>query len=253
MDARKLKGREGIVSMRIVFLFVPVLILLSSSLAQAVDVWNITEDTDIHSGFYPFINIYDTHPEHTTVNMYGGGSDYIATYDESTLNFYDGSAQVGACDNSIINITGGTLNGVDAYNYGIVNFYSTAISTSLGAFDYGIANLYGGTVGHIGAVGVGEINLYYGVITDSLSAYDSANLNLYVYDFNYDPSGGIYDGGKITGYWILDDSYFDISLYGSDTFSHINVIPEPAALSLFGIGFLILFRKKNFKNDRKHS
>ncbi|UCF42783.1 MAG: hypothetical protein JSV99_09360 [Planctomycetota bacterium] len=202
------------------------MILLSSSSAQAADVWNITEDTDIYSGFYDFINIYDTPPDNTTVNMYGGASDYITTYDESTLNFFGGQAEVGACDYSIINISGGTLNGAEAYNYGIVYFSGSAVSNRLISSDFGIINMTGGTVGRIGVGGSGVVNVYMGNITDKISAGGSSIINLYAYDFNYDPSGGIYDGGKITGYWILDDSYFDIDLYGSDTFSHIYVIPK---------------------------
>ena len=217
-------------------------ILLLGAAASAYPNWDIYDDTDIYDGNYGLINIYDTPPNSTTVNMYGGFADYISTFDSSTLNFFDGSAQIGANNNSIINITGGTLNGADAYNYGTVNFYNGAISTSLGAYDYGISNLYGGTIDHMGAVGSGEVNIYSGLIMDSLSAYESSILNLYAYNFYYDPTGGNYDGGKITGNWILDDVYFDISLYGSDTFSHINVVPEPATLFLFALGTLFLKR-----------
>ncbi len=51
-----------------------ILILCGVNPAQAATVWDINEDTDIYSGFYPLINIYDTPQDHTTVNMYGGTS-----------------------------------------------------------------------------------------------------------------------------------------------------------------------------------
>jgi hypothetical protein len=217
-----------------------VVIFLSIIPVQSYAILDIYSDTDIYSGFYDFINIYDTPPDHTTVNMYGGGSDYITTYDESTLNFFDGSAQVGACDYSIINITGGTLNGAETYNYGTIYFSGSSVSTRLIAHDFGIINMSGGTVERLSAGDSGIANVYMGDIIDEISAYGSSIINLYAYDFNYYPSGGIYDGGKITGYWILDDSYFDIDLYGIDTFSHINVIPEPTTLILLAVGGLML-------------
>ena len=236
-----------------IFAILTAILLFGAAASPAYADLDIYEDTDIYGGSYWFINIYDTPPDHTTVNIYDVNSDYITTYDESTLNFFGGSAQIGANNNSIVNITGGNLNGADAYNYGTVNFYDGAISTSLGAYDHGISNVYGGTIDHIGVVGSGEVNIYSGLIIDSLSAYESSILNLHAYNFYYDPTGGDYDGGKITGNWILDDVYFDISLYGSETFLHINVVPEPTMFILFGIGSLMLLCKNNSKNNTKYS
>ena len=98
-------GREDKINVRIALLFILTNLLLSAPLSKAADTWNITEDTDIYSGFYPLINIYDTPPNHTTVNIYGGGSDYITTYNQSTLSFFDGHAE--AWNNGTVNFSGG--------------------------------------------------------------------------------------------------------------------------------------------------
>ena len=95
MKAQKLRGREEILSARIVFLFALVLILLAAT-SQALAGWDIYHDTDIHSGTYGLIDIYDSPPDNTTVNFYGDLADYIGTHDSSTLNFFSGEAEIGA-------------------------------------------------------------------------------------------------------------------------------------------------------------
>ncbi|MHC4069448.1 MAG: hypothetical protein ACYSR8_07720 [Planctomycetota bacterium] len=76
MKAQKARGRGKILSAHIVFLFAPVLILLSPLTSQTLGSWEIYHDTDITSGNYGLIDIYDTEPNHTTVNFYGDLADY---------------------------------------------------------------------------------------------------------------------------------------------------------------------------------
>jgi hypothetical protein len=245
MKAQKLRGREGIVSARFVFLFILVLILLSSSLAQALEDWDIYSDADIIDGHYNLINIYDTPPDHTTVNMYGGSADFISTFDYSTLNFFNGNAQVGAFEKSIINISGGVLSGAGAFDNGFVYFSGSASSTSLGASKWGQAYLLDGIVDHIGASDFGVVNLHGGTVIDFIGAYDSSVVNLFGYNLTKTSLGGSYDNGLITGLWI-DGSLFSIDLYGSETHSHIilHEIPEPVSLILFTLVALIIRKKK---------
>jgi hypothetical protein len=222
MKAYKSNGRERSKAWKVVVTIVMVLCGVSS--ASAVPDWDIYSDTDIYDGQYNLINIYDTPPDHTTVNMYGGSADFVGTFDSSTLNFYSGNAEVGAFDTSIINISGGTLSGAAASDHGVVNFSGDADSRSVGASAFGTVNVTGGTVEHVGANDSGTINLYGGVVTDFLGASGLAVVNMYGYGFDYDPGGGALDGGQVRGYW-LDDTPLTIDLYGSETYLHIELIP----------------------------
>lgn len=234
------------------FIILTVIILCGVCPVKSYAVWDIYSDTNIYSGYYDYINIYDTPPDHTTVNMFGGSSDYITTYDESTLNFYDGHSDVGASDYSTINIFGGTRNGAGAYNYGTVNFSENATSTYLAAYDHGYVAMTGGIVDAIGASYWGIVDIYAGNVLESLWATDSGFINIYGHDLFKTDSGGTFGYGRVYGY-LTDDTYIDVDLSNSDAYSHINLIPEPTTFVLFGIGSLILLRKNNSENNIKYS
>ncbi len=225
-----------------VFTILAVVMLLSMWSVRAYAIWDIYSDTDIHSGFYTFINIYDTPPDHTTVNMYGGSLDYITTYDQSTLNFYGDSVQVGACDYSTINVTGGTLSGVEAYHYGTVNASGNGNYTYLSAHDFGIANMTGGIVDRISVGDFGTVNLFSGNVLDRLWANDSGVINIYGHDLFKTDSGGTYGYGQVYGY-LTDDTYISVDLSNLDAYSHINLIPEPSSLLLLGLDAVMVRRK----------
>jgi len=189
---------------------------------------------------WDIVNIYN---DDTVVDMLGGSADWIATHDGSTLNVSDGSAEVAGFDYSSINISGGSLSGAEATNYATVEFYGNGISTFLAASDFGTATMTGGVVGWVGAADGGTLNLHGGLISDSLSASGSAVVNIYAYDFRYEPGAGNLDGGQITGVW-FNGSGFTIDLYGAGTYARINVVPEPCALLLLGVGALLVRRRR---------
>ena len=243
MNAQKLRGREGIVSTRFVFLFFLVLILLSSSLAQALEDWDIYSDADIIDGQYNLINIYDTPPDNTTVNMYGGSADFISTFDLSTLNIHGGNADVGAFENSVINISGGNIEHATALGYGTVNFFGSEYTDSLRIMDFGIVNMESGIVERISIDNSSIANLYGGTISDYITSYDSSTINIYGYDLIKNNSGGSYGDGQVSGFW-MDGISFRIDLRGQETFGNVFLIPEPCSMILLAFGSLILTRKK---------
>ena len=87
--------------------------------------------------------------------------------------------------------------------------------------DDSIVNIYGGDLG-------------------ILSAADDSSVSLYAYDVIYYPTGGYYDHGWVEGKYFANDLYFDFDFGGSDTFSHITVVPEPTSVLLFAFGGLFL-------------
>jgi hypothetical protein len=52
--------------------------------------------------------------------------------------------------------------------------------------------------------------------------------------------GGHGDDPWIEGRYYNDDVLFSFDLWGEEVYSHINVVPEPATILLFGMGGLIM-------------
>jgi len=186
------------------------------------------------------VSIYN---DDTIVDMLGGDVHSIGTFDASTINFSGGHVlTLSALEFSTANVSGGIVAGLDALNHSTVNFSDIAIGGTIGAREFGTLNMTGGITDLIGANDSGILNLYGGLITESLGAWNEAVVNIYGYDFNYDPMGGSLDGGQLAGFW-MDGSAFVIDLYGTETYSHINLVPEPSSLILFALGAWLVRRK----------
>lgn len=77
-----------------------------------------------------------------------------------------------------------------------------------------------------------------------LGATENAIINLYAYDVIHHPTGGHFDRGWVEGKYVESDVYFSFDLDDVGSFSHINVVPEPATLLLFALGGLMLRKHK---------
>lgn len=197
---------------------------------------------EINDGDY-WNNVF-IYNDDTIVDMLGGDVDSIGTYDSSTVNVTGGQVNtLDALEFSSANISGGFVYGASAWDHAIVNFFGNASAGTIGSGDFGTLNMIGGTADIVGANYSGTLNLYGGIVNDSLGASGESTVNLYGYSFYYDPTAGSFDGGQLTGFW-LDDTPFTIDLYGAGTYSHINLVPEPSTLLLFGLGILGLRRKR---------
>ncbi len=226
------------ITILVLVMFLPV------SQVQAIDV-DFYSDATIQDGdLYDLVRLYDTPPDQTTVDMTGGSVHNLWLYDSSIINITDGEIRtLETFNTSTANISGVSIYGVSAWDYTTVNLSVTGNVTSLYARVSGTINMMGGIAEYLGAIDSSTINIYGGLITESLGAWNDAVANIYGYDFNYDPMGGSRDGGQLTGFW-LDSSAFVIDLYGTETYSHINLIPEPCSLLLLALGYLFLRRKK---------
>jgi hypothetical protein len=239
---------ERNVSLRILFFFV-LSIILSAAVSQAQASWEIYNDTDITSGTYGLIDIYDSPPDNTTVNFYGDLADYIGTHDSSILNFFSGKAELQAMDTSAMNISGGTLSFAEARYESKINVSGLANIGSLRAEDFSEIIVTGGSISAMGAKNSGIINLYGGELIEGIHATDSGQINVYGHDLVKTTSGGYYGYGQLYGY-LTDETYICVDIFDLETHDHINLIPEPATFVLFGIGSLVLLRKRNPKINR---
>ena len=126
-------------------------------------------------------------------------------------------------NDATLDIFGGEINRLAAYDVTVTDWFGGQMLI-LWAHDSSIINIRGGTLG-------------------DLWAAENSLINLYAYDVIYDPTGGYYGLGSIEGRYLDNNLYFDFDLDGSDTYSHINIVPEPTTLLLFGLGGLLLRRR----------
>jgi hypothetical protein len=248
--------------MRKVIITIGVLGLLAGGRASAI---NFYSDGNIVTGdLWDTVYIYDTPPSHTTVNMSGGevfGGAY--SYNASTLNLSGGWVNaMSTYDESVLNMTGGNLNTLYSFEFStanisgnepgspldiyardssIINFLGTADAMELQAYNAAKINITGGTIEDLTVSNSGVINIYAGDILDAL-ARDSAVINIFGHDLVKFPSGGAFGYGFVQGYY-NDNSAFSFSFRGSETYSQVNLIPEPATILLLVAGGLFLRKK----------
>jgi hypothetical protein len=173
-------------------------------------------------------NVY-VYNDDTVVDMLGGILDSIVSNDASTLNVFDGEVStLAALEFSTANIFGGSVHGAYAWDQASVTLSGTGTVLSFGAGgSSGTVNMLGGVAEYVRAGDTSVANLYGGLVNSYLNAWDSASVNIYGYDFDYDPAGGNWNGGQLTGFW-LDHTPFTIDLYDTETYGHVNLVPEPS-------------------------
>jgi hypothetical protein len=147
-------------------------------------------------------------------------------YNDVTLDIFGGDIfPLWAFDNTLTNWYDGTMDYFRAYDSSVVDIYGCNLTQSLWATEDSTINLRGGSLGRF-------------------TSDANGIMNLYAYDVVHHTTGGFWDGGWVEGKYLDSDEYFSFSLKDSDTFSHINIVPEPSTLILVGIGGLML-RKRN--------
>jgi hypothetical protein len=226
----------------ITILAAAVIICFTTSELTAVEDKTFTSSGQILDGeVWNNVSIYN---DDTIVDMLGGDVESIGTYDKSTVNVTGGQINtLAALEFSTANVSNGEVYSLSAWDSAIVNFSDDARALSLGSGgDFSTTNMYGGITEFLRAGDYGIINLYGGLVTDSLNSWGSATVNVFGYDLVKTISGGRYGYGQVFGFF-ADDSSFTIDFNTSETYTHINLIPEPSSLILLGLGVLILRRR----------
>ncbi len=153
------------------------------------------------------------------------GSPLIAgtVWETGHHEIYDGDsyAEIEIYNDVLLDIFGGDIGYVWAFDVTRTNWYDGEM-TYFVVNDNSIANIYGGD------------------LVGGLAAVDSSTINLYAHDIVITDTGGRWDIGQVTGTYNLNNEDFIFDLWGSDTYTHINTIPEPTTLLLLSLGGLLL-------------
>lgn len=188
-------------------LIIAALMLLASSQVHAIDI-DFYHDATIEDGdVYNIVRVYDTPPDNTTVDMFGGSVASLRTYDSSIVNINTGEVWASIATNNLstVNIYGGTVT-----------------LDSLIVWDSATLNIYGGNFSSSNAPVFSE----------------SSTVNIYGYDFTY-------DGWTLTGF-LQDGSPFIFTELTDLNYPHINLIPEPATFLLLALGGLLVRKRNQF-------
>ncbi len=182
-------------------------VLLLSSTVFATDY--LVEDGDV----FGVLGLVD----HDTFLMTGGGGDTLTLLEWSTGTIENTTPLTVPLETGIWQISTGSYAEL-TINGGEIQF--------LKADDYSTVNFHGGQI-----------------LGNLIVEHTTSWVHVYGYGFNNDPFGG----SPLTGFW-ADDTAFSINLVddGISTYDQIvfHIVPEPATLCLFGLGGMLLRRRK---------
>lgn len=232
--------------MKNLFILTMLAVLCFSGILYGGD-WDFYSDGVIEDGdTYNVVGIYDTPPDHTTVDMTGGLVDSMGVYDESTLNVSGGTVwSLYSFESSTANVFGGSIYGLYSYDMSAVYISDNANVEILRARGSSVVDIANGLFDIASASEFGEVNIYGGLVNDYLASDELGIINVYGYGLGKSDVGGIYGNGSVWGEW-ANGNLFSIDFNGTETYSHVELheIPEPCSMFLLGVGGLLIKNRK---------
>jgi hypothetical protein len=214
---------------------------------------------------YDNVEVHDTPPAHTTLDLYGQIDGNVILYDASTLDFvFPGSIRLDlvASGASTVNIRqeGGmpfpslSMSSFSLWESSTGNIFSGFVGALTAAYDSSTVNVYGGKLNGLGVDDLTTTNIYGGHIGSGWGFYVGplATVNIYGCGFEYDPQAWWDGSGRISHGWVSELTGFGpggtpIRITGMPdplTSPNINLIPEPGTALLLGLGSLGLLRRR---------
>ena len=138
-------------------------------------------------------------------------------------------------------ITGGGIGILRCFDTTEVFVYEPSEISLLKPFGSSTANVFGGTINSMYTVENSVTNINESSL-NFVDAIDSSTINMFVESYNWNPTGGTWGDGLLTGIWLNTSQPFSIEIIDLQTINHINFIPEPSTMILFGLGSIIFSR-----------
>jgi len=157
-------------------------------------------------------------------------ADTTWTTGHHEINIGETYGEIWMYNDCTLDILGGDISRLAAYDTTVTNWYDGTM-VALWAKENSVVNIYGGRL------------VYYDGRRGDMWADGQSVINLYAYDITHTTTGDHYGFGRLTGKYYLNDSPFGFDLYSSETYSHINIVPEPATFILLALGGMFLRKK----------
>ena len=170
-----------------------------------------------------------------------GSETYVTMLNDASADITGGwIAEFSMYNETSVEVFGGTISALLCQDISTATIYDNDYMDLLRPNDSSTATVYGGEINLLFTLGSSETHLYGGLFTSGIDAVDSSIVNLYVESYEFDPTGGSFDNGLITGTWLLSGESFSIELGAEGTFDHINFVPEPCSAIFLISGSIIL-------------
>ena len=165
-----------------------------------------------------------------TLNIEGGVLGDFAEVAESIVNISDGSVGdfFDAFSGSTVNISGGSVGSeFDAFSGSIVNISGGSVGSEFEAFTGSEINLFGTEF------------LLGGVLLDDLElgqAFTIPDRDVIL--------SGVFADGTTFGFFLNDNRFSPSAFFSSGATLTVTQVPEPTSLAIFGLGSLVLRRRR---------
>jgi hypothetical protein len=179
-----------------------------------------------------------------------GSEDYVYMYNEASADIIGGDiGELYMYDFTESDITGGHIGALLCDDSSYAYIHDSGSISLIRPNHSSVVDIYDGTINDVLAIGSSITNIYGGSLY-ILDARESSIVNLYTIVYDFDPSGGFYGAGLLTGEWIGSGASFSIN-FDEGTIDHVNFVPEPGTVCLFSFGGLVIYhlRRKRYKRN----
>ena len=179
----------------------------------------------------------------STVKMGGGDINSLFMLDTSLASISGGRVgSIFAHDSSSVDVSAGHIGSLDATEYAVISFKGDATAEYLRGRSFSLVNIDGGRIERLGAWNSAIINIHGGLIVEGIGTRGfDGTINVFGYDLGKTSIGGRYGYGEVYGFF-ADDTAFTISL-GLGIHHHVKLVPEPGSLLLVALGAPLLRRR----------
>ncbi len=160
-------------------------------------------------------------------------------WDSGHHEFSEGfEGEVWLLNDASADITGGYIGNLLCYDISSVDVFEGGDIDFFKPLDTSLVNIHGGTVNILAARNSSDTYIYDGSV-NIIDAMGESTITLYVGTYDWDPTGGQFQDGLLTGTWLSGGVGFSIELLGPETIGHIHFVPEPSSITLIVIGSII--------------
>ena len=185
-------------------------------------------------------------------HVYSEGEEtWVYMYNDASADIIGGTIwEFYMYNSTTADISGGYVSILWGQDISSVDIYAGSDIGLLRPNDSSTANVYGGEINSLFTLGDSNINIHEAAL-NFVAAVDLSQINLYVQSYEWDPTGGTWGDGLLTGKWLESGNSFRIEIIDVDSITHINFVPEPGTFLILMIGSVGILYKRATKQNKK--